>query len=144
MSADASVVHVAVDTAILASETLKARLWDDPDNPDTARIFTEIAPENTKLPYIRYGSTGEQSRNAFASAGGSRGDKVIDIFGENKMQVLEIYELLHTTLHRVRLPLPGEVEGSDRYCTGDLSLVGTIPDEGVGAHAVVRYTPRVK
>lgn len=131
MSADAADVHVAMDTAIMEHAALQATV--------NGRVYSEIAPENTPLPYIRYGSTGEQSNERFGGSSGSLGDKVIDVFAANKQQILVVYGHVYDALHLRRLPLPG-----DTWCVGKLLLVGTVPDEQEGAHGVVRYTPRVR
>lgn len=122
-------VHLAVDAALMAHAGLQALVG--------GRIFSEVVPEKTPLPYIRYGSSGELNNPRFGRDG-SRGDKVIDVFGAHKDQVLQVADQIHAALHRVRLPLPG-----DGWCVGVVELTGTVPDEVTGAHAVVRYLPRV-
>lgn len=129
MSAYADLLHVAVDDALWNHSELRALVGD--------RIFSEMAPEKTPLPYIRYGSTTELGIQRFGSSG-SRGEKVIDVFGTHKMQVLEVYRHIHAALDGVRFVVGGT------SCVGRVNLVGTVPDEVTGAHAVVQYLPRVK
>jgi hypothetical protein len=124
-----TLLQLAIDYALLASPV---------NDLVGGRIFSGVAPESAPLPYIRYGSSASNPRNAF-DATRHRHEEVMNIFSgrSDKLEVLEIFEAVYDALHRVPLELE---DGSVVH--GTVALVGTYADPDGGMNAVLHYNPR--
>lgn len=129
MSSSILDLTVALEALFLSDPALSALIGRE-------GVYLGLPPRTAALPYLVLGESADAPYRAFKAVEGAESTEVLNLWGESKYIVLQMYGHIRRLLQGRKLTLP-----SHTHHQGRVRLVATLMDaDGAAYHGVVHYT----